>query len=687
MMPPFMRLSLTTKVFLGFMALLAVFAMLAYVSVGELREVSQDLRTVTDGHLVVARHVARLEALEQNRIRNLERIMETREVRAQSMLLTVARRYYPDVIRLAAEETLRVSQEQIWLASRSGSAGARDRGVFFRNVIKRIGHVMNLHEKLNAYTEQLVTDLRQNRDVRARKVQLQMIAHALGQERRRLDQEIAKATENAVRRAAIQERAAVWRVLITTGVGLVVGLFLTFLAAVQLRPIKRLARYARALSRGDYTQSIHIHGDSELVSLGEELSLMARALKDRETELGKQARELEQAYRRVDELKRYHERIVRSLNTAVLVTNRQIVLTSANPASEHSFGLSPKALIGSPLQSLPLGVELEARLGPLQRCLDAPDVAHITAMPLGDRLADVSLAPLKNELGGNVGLVVSLEDVTEAVQTKEALIRSERLAAIGRMSAHVTHEIRNPLSSIGLNTEMLTELIGHMQGAPEDQEEAQQIGAAIGREVDRLTTITGDYLKFARLPEPVLRPVQVEDLLQAIASFMRRDLDAAQVQLELELEAPIPEIHLDADQIRQALLNLIRNGKESMPEGGPLCIRAANEPEGLIIEVKDQGHGIAPDNLSRVFDPFYSTKLTGTGLGLPLTAQIIQEHGGRLTVSSTLGEGTCFRVCLPLVPKTAVPALSRSGNGWNKQAAEDDDRRDGSPGASTGQLS
>lgn len=643
-----MRVSLATKIFLGFMALLGVFSLLAYVSVRELREVSMDLRTVADGHLAVARQLSRLETLEQNRLRNLERVLSAPDPRTRALLLTVAQRYYPEPVRHTAESILKVSEQQAQLAERGRGAAAKERRVFFLDVVDKIRRIQSLHQQLDGVTASLAADLGKaelsERALADAQRRFRVLSTQMKRARGRLDQAIAQATEHAVRRTAARERSAVWRVLITTGVGLSVGLFLTFLAATQLSPINRLVRYARALSRGDYAQKIEVRGDSELASLADELRLMAGALNDREQELDQQAKELERAYRRVEELKRYHERIVRSLRTAVLVTDRQLRITSANPAAEH-FGL--KALRGQQLSALPFGAQLEAALGDLSEPLSEDAPRHAAALEIGEQLADVTLAPLKSEDGATLGLVLALEDVTEAVRTKEALIRSERLAAIGRMSAHVTHEIRNPLSSIGLNTELLGDLSCRLHGEAEDEEEVQSLCTAIGREVDRLTSITGDYLKFARLPQPVLRACAVEPLLSAIVSFLSRDCEAAKVKLSLEVEPGLPELPLDKDQIRQALLNLLRNGKEAMPEGGPLSLSAKREGDRLEIQVKDAGGGIPTEDLGRIFDPFYSTKLTGTGLGLPLTQQIVTEHGGTLTVDSG-AEGSKFTLSLPL---------------------------------------
>jgi signal transduction histidine kinase len=273
---------------------------------------------------------------------------------------------------------------------------------------------------------------------------------------------------------------------------------------------------------------------------------------------------------------------------------------------------------------------------------------------LADVLVDVEITPFQNERGDVLGLVLAVEDVTEAVRTKEALIRSERLAAIGRMSAHVTHEVRNPLASIGLNAELLEALVAE-SGVPDSTAtEAQSLSRAIGREVDRLTAITEDYLRFARLPRPELSPEDLRPLLASVAAFVRRDCESAGVRIALHLPDEAPLVEIDADQMRQAVLNLVRNAKESMPAGGVIDLGVEVEGDSVALYVRDKGVGIAPENLDRIFDPFYSTKMTGTGLGLALCHQIVTEHGAEIRVRSEVGSGSDFRLLIRAIPNSTT---------------------------------
>ncbi|HEY0883041.1 MAG TPA: ATP-binding protein, partial [Archangium sp.] len=217
-------------------------------------------------------------------------------------------------------------------------------------------------------------------------------------------------------------------------------------------------------------------------------------------------------------------------------------------------------------------------------------------------------------------------------QKQQELIRAERLAAVGRISAQVAHEIRNPLSSIGLNAEMLQDQL-------DGSREARDLLNSVMREVDRLTEITEDYLRLARLPTPVKRPEDLKRLLEEILGFSHEELAQAGVKTIVELPQGALPLEADEGQLRQVFLNLIRNAREAMPSGGTLTVRAEETGKSLVARVTDTGPGIAPEVREKLFEPFFTTKPGGTGLGLSLSRQIIEAHGGRIDVESAPGQG------------------------------------------------
>ncbi|HEY1552811.1 MAG TPA: ATP-binding protein [Kofleriaceae bacterium] len=240
-------------------------------------------------------------------------------------------------------------------------------------------------------------------------------------------------------------------------------------------------------------------------------------------------------------------------------------------------------------------------------------------------------------------LAREFNSMARAVEEREReLVRSERLAAIGKLSAMITHEIRNPLSAIGLNAELLDdELEGNAEG--------RALCQSIHREVHRLTAITEEYLAFGRLPKPKIASEHVNGMVDALASFVREDLAAKHVELALELGEHDPIALADASQLRQCLVNLVRNAAEATAAkgGGKVTLRTRRAGDRVVIEVEDTGIGIPPEVIPRLFDTFFSTKEGGSGLGLALTQQIVKDHGGDLAVESAVGKGTTFTVSIP----------------------------------------
>jgi len=641
------KLSLPTKIFLAFGLTVSIFAALAVYSLKTFRNVGEDLSNIVAGHLILARVTGQLETHQQNRFRDLHRSLDENDAENRVNILRISGAYHPKMIRARISEAQALCKRQI-IRLKKPKNEERERPLemeskfdFYLSVSRQIQRIGKKHTQLNAFSDRLARHAQTStQSLSTHRSELQAVESELRAAIYQLNKNIDQQTERAVHRARRNEKTTVWRVVSITALALLLGILLAIWSSRALAPIHELVDFARAISRGDYQRNVTIRGDDELSALADELRLMAQGRQKREEELDRQQDELERAYHRVADLKRYHESVVESLRTAIIVTDRELQITSANQAVEALFHLDSNKILGERFETLPLGQKLAQQSGELSALLAADEVKNVHALDLSGHLYDAAIIPFRNDEGEVIGLVVAAEDVTSAVQTKEALIRSERLATIGRMSAHVTHEIRNPLSSIGLNDEILGTL------GPDDKTQAQQLCQAIIREVDRLTAITEAYLNFARLPRPDLRSEDPQQLLESIASFVEHDCAAARVKISVEKKNGAPSIFVDSDQIRQALLNLVRNAKESMPEGGTITLCAKKQDEEVLLRVEDSGVGIDQNQINRIFDPFFSTKQTGTGLGLALVQQIIHEHGGRLEVNSQLGTGTRFDIIL-----------------------------------------
>jgi signal transduction histidine kinase len=300
------------------------------------------------------------------------------------------------------------------------------------------------------------------------------------------------------------------------------------------------------------------------------------------------------------------------------------------------------AVLAALTLSVGLVVSLHVRrlLAPLARVTQ-----RAQAVARGD-LTVREVAPSDDEIGQ---LESAFEQMVIGVSRAQALaLSNERLAAIGKMAAHVTHEIRNPLSAMGLNVEMLEEELGDAPGA--GRAEVTNLLAAIKREVQRLEHLSEEYLRVARLPQPRMEAEDASATVREIVEFARREIETSGCTVSLHVADGLPPALFDEAQLRQALLNLLRNAREAMPGGGPVEVCVAAEGMSVVIDIDDRGGGIPEEIRSRVFAPFFSTKGEGTGLGLAITRHIVEAHGGTVVCQPRQGGGTRFRIALPIAP-------------------------------------
>lgn len=240
------------------------------------------------------------------------------------------------------------------------------------------------------------------------------------------------------------------------------------------------------------------------------------------------------------------------------------------------------------------------------------------------------------------------EREAQLAEKQSALLRAERLAAVGRMASHVAHEVRNPLSSIGLNVELLDEPLERATFPKEaDKKEVRELLARVTREVDRLTELTEHYLRLSRLPSPNRQPEDVHAIIGDVLAFQAEELGKSGVKVERVLAPEPATAQIDAGQIRQVLLNLVRNAREAMPKGGTLTVRTRKVNGAVQVEISDTGPGVPGPDREKVFEPFFSTKTQGTGLGLSLSRQIVDAHGGALKIEGPDGGGATFAITLP----------------------------------------
>ena len=346
-----------------------------------------------------------------------------------------------------------------------------------------------------------------------------------------------------------------------------------------------------------------------------------------------------------DELVAYELDGARRLRELIRRVDRAIDDVVAHARSRERQAIELLVALAAGAVAVGVGVSLYVRrvLRPL-----AAVTARARAVAQGDLTPrEVALSP--DEIGE---LAATFEGMVGAIaRARDELLQAERLATIGKMAAHVTHEIRNPLSSMGLNVELLEEELARPE-ATADRDEARQLLRAIRGEIDRLSALSEQYLRFARRPSPRFERDDLAALVRDVLAFVRPELTRAGVTCAVSMEDDVPVVAFDESQIRQVLLNLLANARDAMaPRGGTIAVTLRRASGGGVdLVVDDEGTGVADEARERIFEPFFTTKRGGTGLGLAVTRQVVEAHGGSIACEARSPQGTRMWLHFPEAP-------------------------------------
>jgi two-component system, sporulation sensor kinase E len=262
------------------------------------------------------------------------------------------------------------------------------------------------------------------------------------------------------------------------------------------------------------------------------------------------------------------------------------------------------------------------------------------------RVISLYAAPLDGEATGSSGMALILHDATEArLKTFEA-IESERMQALTLLAASVAHEIGNPLNALHIHLQLIERELRQLK-SKDTSKISNYVSVAKG-EIARLDYIVRQFLEAIRPTPPRLVLAQLNDVARATIELLRPEIENRGVVLEVKPARQLPEVRMDPGQIQQALVNLVRNALQAMTKGGVLRLQTGQSSENVWVSVSDNGVGIPADHVKRIFEPFYTTKKKGSGLGLMIVQRIVRDHGGGIELESRVGEGTTFRIWLPL---------------------------------------
>jgi two-component system NtrC family sensor kinase len=349
-----------------------------------------------------------------------------------------------------------------------------------------------------------------------------------------------------------------------------------------------------------------------------------------------------------ERLKEFSENIVESINVGILAAGLDDRVESWNTQMERISGIGRADAVGRTLSELfPAALIEQFRLtsGEMQ-------IHHLDKFTLetgtGEAIMNIAIAPLVSRDMERIGRLVIFDDVTDRAELERRLVQADKLSSIGLLAAGVAHEVNTPLAVISTYAQMLAKQVS-------DDEQKSRMLDKIARQTFRASEIVNSLLNFSRTATSEFSEVRLNVVIQETLSLLSHQLKKAGIEVVTRLDAELEPVRGNSGKLQQVFLNLILNARDAMEPRGVLEVVTAHSEKGVIVEVIDTGHGIAPQHLSRIYDPFFTTKSAkkGTGLGLSVTYGIIQEHGAVIEAISREGEGTCFRLEFPAIRKAA----------------------------------
>ena len=385
-------------------------------------------------------------------------------------------------------------------------------------------------------------------------------------------------------------------------------------------------------------------------------------------------RSLQRKVEEYERLKEFSENIVESINVGILAADLEDRVESWNSQIEQLSGVTRENALGHKLSELFPGeltgqfdrVRGETGIHHIYKFVLKPVVGagasagengnghtngngHSLPARFREATLNIAIAPLVSKDQERIGRLIIFDDVTDRAELEQRLVQADKLSSIGLLAAGVAHEVNTPLAVISTYAQMLAKQMA------EDSPQRTAILDKIAKQTFRASEIVNSLLNFSRTSSTSFGDVSVNKIVQETLSLLEHQLQKSGIQVKSELDASLPPVHGNTGKLQQVFLNLFLNARDAMAGGGTLEVRTWRDGAGVKVEVADSGHGIAPEHLHRIYDPFFTTKgaQKGTGLGLSVTYGIIQEHGGSIEVINRPDGGARFRLELPVSRATA----------------------------------
>jgi len=426
-----------------------------------------------------------------------------------------------------------------------------------------------------------------------------------------------------------------------------------YLARGITDPIQKLAEGTREVAAGNLKYKVEVRADDEIGILVDSFNRMTGDLAASQAKLEETYRDLQAKHNEVEQRRHYTETVLETVATGVVSLDPTAHVTTINSAAERMLGLPAARIQGRVAAQAfrsPQYAEIAGLIQRMGRARDGMLDREVHLRRDGQTVALLASATaLKGPDGAYMGMVLAFDDLTE-------LLKAQRLAAWREVAQRIAHEIKNPLTPIQLSAQRLRRRLSG-ERSPEEKRLLEEATATIIQEVDALKQLVDEFSRFARMPALTLRPTDLGRLLESVVGLYRESYPA--LSIKASFSPDLPPLEVDPDQIKRAVLNLVDNAVEAVGQTGEVTVQTVWLPQAsrARIIVTDDGPGIAVDDKEKLFVPYFSTKATGMGLGLPIVHQIVTDHGGTIWVEDNPPRGSRFVIELPGARMTAPAAV------------------------------
>ena len=427
-----------------------------------------------------------------------------------------------------------------------------------------------------------------------------------------------------------------------------------YLARGITDPIQKLAEGTREVAAGNLKYKVEVRADDEIGILVDSFNRMTGDLAASQAKLEETYRDLQAKHNEVEQRRHYTETVLETVATGVVSLDPAGHVTTINGAAERMLGLPAARIQGRVAAQAfrsPQYAEIAGLIQRMGRARHGMLDREVHLRRDGQTVALLASATaLKGPDGAYMGMVLAFDDLTE-------LLKAQRLAAWREVAQRIAHEIKNPLTPIQLSAQRLRRRLAG-ERSPEEKRLLEEATATIIQEVDALKQLVDEFSRFARMPALTLRPTDLGRLLESVVGLYRDSHPA--LSIKASFSPDLPSLEVDPDQIKRAVLNLVDNAVEAVGQTGEVTVQTVWLPQAsrARIIVTDDGPGIAADDKEKLFVPYFSTKATGMGLGLPIVHQIVTDHGGTIWVEDNPPRGSRFVIELPGERVTAAAAAA-----------------------------